>query len=284
MRGEAMVTSRSIRRQQQERPLALLPWRPAEVERFLLEWPGEVGVVGTLSTTRSGDQGLIYRTNLDQAIVASVDFLSDGAPHDTLGYAAWAIARPLLSPIPRKKLLEVDPAVFLRLRGRRHASHELSSELIRLAQLAPFANAAPVDLEVNDVNDLTWVPAGTSSGWGLEAALRDAIASHRPSWRKLGFRAPPSCEVRVAGTHDRMDLSAAGIVVECKLDAGSSTLDQIDRYLARLRADEPATVGHIIVGRAFTRDLSDQVRARDDLSLWSCTRNQSGAPVLTRDD
>lgn len=262
--------------------LALLPWRPGEFQRHLDEWPDELVIVGTVATTRAGDQGVIYRTTSDQGLVGWVEFLSGASRHDDLGFAAWALVSPLATPVPRAQLLDLDASVFMRLRGRRRVGPPLSERLVELAGSRVGEASRRATLPELDVNDLEWVPAGSTLGWGVEASMSDAIASDRRAWRKLGYRTRPGREVMISGQLDRMDLHGESVVVESKLDAGTTTLVQLDRYLAALRRSDPTVVGQIVVGRSFTQDLRDQVNARDDVGLWTCARSSDGHPELVR--
>lgn len=79
-----------------------------------------------------------------------------------------------------------------------------------------------------------------------------------------------------------MDLSAPGVVGECKLAAGLSALDQLDDYLRLCRQGDRRQPwsGHLIVADIYTTQLAEAVFRRDDVRLWICNRTRAGNPQL----
>lgn len=113
--------------------------------------------------------------------------------------------------------------------------------------------------------------------------MRDAIASDRHAWRKLGFTSAPATEVRPPQSPLRMDLYGPGIIGECKnVLSGLETLRQLDGYLGLCASGSSgAWRGHLIVSAGFTTELARAVSAREDVKLWTCRRKFGNRPVLT---
>lgn len=267
-------------------PAILLPWKPAEVARaFNHGTEAQEEFAGTVADTAPGERGLIYQTTVDQGIVAFIDFVSAALPHPDLGFAAWGTSRALRQPVGRVELLDLDRTVFTRPRGRRRLTQQLSHALDRRLGLPKRSIAKPLEFSPDEMLDIQWNPAGLAASWGIESAMRDAIATHRPSWARLGFAAAPRREVHVPGSLDRMDLFGDGVIAECKLDAGIASLVQLDRYLTALRAYQRRTRwrGHLIVARSYSREVARLVQRRRDVDLWTCHRRPDGLPDLCRE-
>ena len=232
-------------------PSIVLVWDPMEVARWqnltdLDSW----WFAGTVADTQPGERAVIYRTKQDQGIAGLFDFASPPFPHPGLRRVAFGRPFPLPAPIPRSELVSGDLGrIFSHIQGRRRIDHQAGRSLQTLLAPVPPWQSIDEPLPVDETEYCTWIPARGDVGWAVESAMRDAIAAHPPSWRYLGFSAAPQPEVLAPGCRLRLDLWGQGLVVECKLVAGTSALEQLDRYLAHLRkADSTASCkGHLVV-------------------------------------
>jgi hypothetical protein len=267
-------------------PSILLPWRPAEVMRLTQDLVADNPwvVAGTLTDTGAGERALVYQTTSDQGLVAIIDFARTGTKHPDLGYASWGIWKTLNTPIPRSDLLELDRSTFLRLQGRRRIPESTRRGLATLLGEEQGSLLEGFGVPTWAAADIEWVPAELADTWGIEAAMRDALASHAPTWRQLGFSTAPKTEVTVPGTRDRMDLAGGDpyVVVECKLHVNRATIRQIDRYAEGLRASGQVVRRlHVVAARSYSREAKSDIGARDDVQLWICTRQTDGTPLLS---
>jgi hypothetical protein len=264
-------------------PSAVLVWDPSEVAQWeLLDSEDGWWMAGCLSTTRAGDRAAVYQTRQDQGVVGFFDFSTPAFAHPDFGYAAFGRPAPLRRPMARGALLggELAP-VFRRIQRRRRlpvpAATELTTTLGRRVPAWQQINEPLPD----DAEDWVWIPSRDDASWGIEAAMRDAIRDTPAAYKRLGFAAAPSIEVRPPGSLTRMDLHGPGVVVECKLVAGLATLDQLDGYLNILRAEEPGGwKGHIVADQVVTSELRRAIFARPDVRLWVCRRDDQDTPLL----
>lgn len=263
----------------------VLPWDPMEVARWhQLAADDGWWIAGSVADTRPGERAAVYRTKRDQGLAGFFDFSSRAFRHPDLGWAAFGRPAPLPREVARGELLSVDElaAVFSSLRGRRRLPDVAAQQLATMVGAAPEWQAARVPLPDPDYEDWRWTPARQDGDWGIEAAMRDALCAHETSWRKLGFSSVPQRETYAPGSRLRMDLYGPGVIGECKLVAGLSTLGQLDRYLALQRAAVQGQrwKGHIIIAFSYTDRLAAAVFEREDLQMWLCRRSHRGHPEL----
>lgn len=266
-------------------PSIVLVLNPMEVARWqqLDEFQGW-WIAGTVSTTRPAERAVVYRTTSDRGIAGVFDFATRAFRHPDLGWAAFGRPLALAAEVPRSTLLRhgaLEP-VFRRIQGRRRLPREAALQITRIIESLPPWQSVDDALPDFDSEDWTWLPAREDTGWGIEGAMRDAICSDELSWSKLGFPRAPEREIRPPGSRLRMDLFSPGVVGECKLVAGMSTLRQLDGYLRlqRERGVPQGWVGHIIVALGYSDPLATAVFAREDIRLWVCRRSDDGTPTL----
>lgn len=266
-------------------PSILLVWDPMEVARWQqLDRLDGWWMAGSVSTTRARERAVVYRTQSDQGLAGVFDFASDAFKHPDLGWAAFGRPLPLKREVPRSALLSDDvlAPIFLRPQGRRRLAPEAAAAVASLMASAPRWQSVDDVLPDLRAEDWTWLPARQDGGWGVEGAMRDAICGHPASWEKLGYKRSPQREVSPPGSRLRMDLFERGVVGECKLVAGLSTLRQLDGYLELQRKSDGRKkwVGHVIVAFGYSDRLATEVFDRPDVRLWVC-RRESGRPKLT---
>ena len=262
-------------------PSSLLVWRPGEVCRSNQD-DGGWWIASALSTVTAGDRGLVYQTVDDQGIVGVFDYATAAFKHPDLGYAAYGRFALLPTPVKREVLLSnrrLSKEFAGRMR-RRHLSSALATAIAELTGGLPAWNASEKPLPGDD-EDWEWVPADPHTGYGLEATMRDAIRDTLSAWRRLGYERMPQTEVQPRGSKRRVDLYAPGVVTECKLHAGIASLEQLLDYL-RLFAESERIEwnGNLVVAYGYTRQLSQEISARNDVRLWRCGRTRAGTATI----
>ena len=265
-------------------PSSLLVWHPTELpEGFGID--EEISLASSTSTAKAGDRGLVYRTTRDQGIVGIFDLLSDAHRHPDMRWAAYGILRRIDPFVPRADLMrdEILRPLFSTMRGRKNIPEDLRLRLLsRLPQLPLLATTHHEPIPSPDEH-WEWIPSRPETDWGSEAAMRNAIASDRRAWKKLGFTSAPTTEVRPPHSTLRMDLYGPGIIGECKnVLSGLETLRQLDGYLGLCASGSSGPWrGHLIVSAGFTTELARAVSARKDVKLWTCRRALGNRPDLT---
>jgi hypothetical protein len=262
-------------------PTQIIVWHPSELDDFS---PGGLHMSSSLSSTRAGTRGVIYRTTADQGVVGVVDFASDATEHPDLGWTAYGVPQLLDEPITRAEML-ADPLlrpVFAGIRGRRAVPTAASGRLDELVRHVPARRPAEPLPPASEV--WHWAPRRADTAWINEDAMREAIRNDARSWRRLGFTSLPGRETHPArGTRTRTDLYQLGIIGECKVVmSGLDVLSQLDGYLAHAREEHPEVdwFGHIVLAAGYTQDLRRAVASREDITLWVCGRRANGRPSL----
>lgn len=265
-------------------PSSVLVWHPTELSEESTD-ETRLSLATCLSTTAAGTRGVVYRSTQDQGIVGIFDYLSDAQPHPDMGWAAYGYLRRINPFLPRAELVNDDilRPTFTVMRGRKGLPPRAGERLLDLLPTLPNFSQATEPLPGPDEH-WRWIPVRQGQDWGVEKAMRDALARHRPSWRKIGFTTAPATEVYPPGSPLRMDIAGPGVVVECKVVlSGLGVLRQLDGYLALCRADSDLDWrGHIVVAAGYTTELAKAVAARPDISLWECHRGLGGRPRLRR--
>ena len=135
---------------------------------------------GCLRGTTAGSRAAVYRTRADKGIAGFFDFSSDAFAHPDLGWPAFGRPVPLPAPVPREAVLR-NPTLekaFRHIQGRRWLPPDAQDSFAQLVgPPPPFAardEALPAPGE-----DWRWMPARPGRDWGVEGAMRDAIANHR---------------------------------------------------------------------------------------------------------
>jgi hypothetical protein len=202
-----------------------------------------------------------------------------------LGFAAYGRPTELETTLSRRTLTK-DPLLgplFANKMGRFYLPAEAARRLETVLPQIPVARSTdPVPLP----GDPAWKWAPIARRWGDEVAASDAIATHRPSWSKLGFASPPDRERSPYRSRKRTDLKSRdstgrGVIGEVKHLVALSTLEQLDGYLEEARKGHGGLwVGHLIALAAYTTDLAQAVALREDVRLWVCERDSVGTPHL----
>jgi hypothetical protein len=269
-------------------PDQLLVWRPENTDFDFFRtksWEESLGIGSCLKRTLRAERGFVYESG--DGITALVDFQGPTFLTENFGYAAPCIFRPLLRPVPRSELATLTSlkTLFGKPGVPRSTQNLKVGQAEAIAALVgdPLPPAILMPEESFTDEGLIWNRA--SQTWGREGPMRDVVLNTKEAWRAL-FREKPRAEVGW-GTDNRYDLFSEHdrAVAEFKLVATRATLDQLDRYLKRLRRDRGGEWrGHIVWGNSCTRGLIDAINSRPDVTLWRCDRRSDDRAHLVRTD
>lgn len=130
-----------------------------------------------------------------------------------------------------------------------------------------------------------WDPDEPDPQYVSEHQLHMRLASRPPLWERLGFESPPQIEVWSADRSCRYDLSsfAERIVVEVKLEGHFDALDQVLRYLAKLR-DETGQDwrAHIVVAVSADTARRRATAKHRNVTLWAACEISGDSDELNR--
>jgi hypothetical protein len=238
-------------------------------------------ISAALKESKPGDRIVVYQTQADQGITGVFDVATDAFWGGELRWAAYGRPTDFDEPIMRTDLRK-DPVLssLTNMQGRRRLRAE---EAERLAEILPSVPQARSSDPLPEAGDPDWHWEPMDRWWGSEIVASDALASHEDAWSFLGFAAAPHRERSPRKSRHRTDLKGVdldgfGRIAEVKHFVALSTLDQLDRYLVEAREDGQLWYGDLIALTAYTTSVANAVRARADVRLWLCERDEDGLP------
>lgn len=238
--------------------------------------------------TVAGDRAVIYESG-GRGVVGLFDFASNPFDDGTGQTVAWGAAVEFETPVARKTLLadRATSAVFERVNSGCSLEGDVRDRVIELCEPLPAIARGSGNVPALGTEDLLALGAVEQHDrWASETEMQQAIAADEQSCTQLGLSAPCPTEVWFDDREARFDLfcEALGAVVECKLFATPTGLEQLDGYLERLRArhSDRDWRGRLVVADGYQRDVVKAIAPREDLELWVCLKRRDGTPLLER--
>ncbi len=219
-------------------PALITAWYPEHVPPY--GTPSEAGWAPCLKATLPGERGIVWEPpgKGGRGIVGVLDF---GEPtsvvHKTFRYAGWS-ELTLLDPPIDPDAIDAEIRPLFSFQGTvRGIPLEVRSRVHSLLPSVPVRIPPPAHArERRTMDKRPWRRA--HGRWEKEMEIELHIARRKRAWQRLFFREAPQRQ-RGINPKDRPDLYAPGVVAEIKLRASANDVDQIERYLRALGADEP---------------------------------------------
>jgi len=234
-------------------PDQVIVWKPLQVRKAEAnlrnqDWRDGVVYFGScLSDTGPGDRAAVYETG-GSGVVGFFDFSGCAARRSgqAFPYMAAGVYRPLsddaaisLDALGSHPLLRRFFQKRVRMVG---LSEEEGAALAGLAPSLPNRVAVPLPewAEERD-GEFEWEDDGIARdpGWASEHELHMKLANTSALYKRFGFKRAPAIELRSDDRTCRYDVISRSdrVVVEVKLHASKSALDQVLRYIDTLRRE-----------------------------------------------